>query len=52
MAGLMFYENGFTLHPFRFLRDKFLGDSLALIGRYFENERKSLKKLSHRFSVS
>ena len=35
----------------RFLRDSFLIDSLALIGRYFQSERKSFKKFSHRFLV-
>ena len=25
----------FLVHPFRFLRDRFLRDSLVLIGRYF-----------------
>ena len=50
LKSFFFYFN--LLYPFRFLRDRFYSDSLALIGRYFQSERKSFKKFSHRFSVS
>ena len=31
----MIFLQKFVIHPLRFLRDRFLRDSLALIGRYF-----------------